>query len=425
MTPATTSPLSTTIAPGTPPASNVIDFFTAPVTTGDERDVALALAGGATRASLGLEPLSTKENADSTKPGGDAEAAGESAAAAANDTSAAGAGEGNEDEGRGTKVEAPTSALQRIVREEVAKLQTELTELQAEPASETTVGRAVQARIAAIQGEMAELNAGVSTKGTKDAKGETEETDTNPVEVPAPTVAIAGRPLALVRDERGLTYLQATAKSVKAWARSNSDGGEMPAELRGAMEKANQLITGNQESKLNLPDDFLDAKAVGHFLGLAEDMLDERIPQQRQFVAAESAAHAAVAKESPAYFDTKKPEGQLVERILTLYPWMRQVPEWPGLVRDLATGFMQNRKVEGKQLAADGKGKVADGKATDTPPVTNTDGKVVPLAPAAPIGGNSSAVPAVTQKALDEAQERMTKGTASDADWRLLTEYAA
>lgn len=427
-TPATTSPLATTIQPAaaTPAASNVIDFFQAPVTTGDAHDVQLLLASGVSRAMLGLEPIPTKENATPAEPGGTAGTAAASVAAANNDMAAAGAGEGSaagQADGKAGERKAETgklTAVQKIVAERVTALGTELAELKGEPEADTTVGRAVKARITAIEGELAELG---TAPGAKDAKGAGDAAEVPAIEIPALTAPIAGRPLALVRDERGLGFLQATAKSVKSWARQNSEGGEMPADLRANMEKANQLITGNKDSKLNVSEDFLDAKTVGHFLGLAEDMLDERIPQQQQFLAAEATTHAAVAKESPAFFDVKKPEGQLVQRILTIYPWIRQVPEWPGLVRDLATGFLQNRKADGTtKSAADAKGE--EGK-TAAPKVTNTEGKVVPLAPSAPLGGSGGSPVAPTQTALDEAMKRAEQGKASDDDWKLLTEYAA
>jgi hypothetical protein len=183
------------------------------------------------------------------------------------------------------------------------------------------VKQLVEKEIARLQKEVEALKGGTAATG-EEGTGE-ETTAAAPVEVPPVTGPIAGRPLALVRDERGLNFLQQTAKQVKAWARQNAEGGEMPGELRGAMEKANQLITGNKDSKLTLAEDFLDARPWAIFWGSPEAMLDDRIPQQRDFLAAENAAHTAVVKESPTYFDPKKPEGQLVNRILTVYPWMR------------------------------------------------------------------------------------------------------
>jgi hypothetical protein len=121
-TPSTASPLATTLAPAVappaPPASNVIDFFTAPVTTGDEYDVKLALAAGATREQLGLEPSPTKESATPTQLGGEAGAGDASGAGQATESTAGtGGGEGAE------------TPVQRLVKKQIAKLEGELAAL--------------------------------------------------------------------------------------------------------------------------------------------------------------------------------------------------------------------------------------------------------------------------------------------------------
>lgn len=375
----TTSPLASTITPAVAPLSSVSAFFTAPTTEADESDVRLALAGGATAEQLGIEAAPdltktpTKENAASVQPGGEAGAAG--APAAATNETPAGAGDGT-----GAKA-----------------------------AEETP-----EAKIARMEKEIADLKAGKKPEETTAAAA--------PVEIPALTAPIAGQPLALVSSERDFAFLEQTAERVKQWGYTNAQGGEMPADLRTAMEAANKILNG-RESKMAVSD-FLDPEGVGHFRAAAEDML-KQIPQRRNFLAAETKYLADVREKSPAYFDAKKPEGQLFQRILLNYPILRSVPEWACLVRDLAAGFLQNQAAA---KGAEGKGKTEEGKSGEAALtlVKTTEGGAVPLAPGAAIGGAASASPGgVTQRQLDEAEARMNDGKATQADWVLLTAHAA
>ncbi|HEV8383762.1 MAG TPA: hypothetical protein VGQ11_02745 [Candidatus Acidoferrales bacterium] len=249
------------------------------------------------------------------------------------------------------------------------------------------------------------------------------------IELPALTAPLPGQPLALLTKPEQLNYAVDTARRLREWARANSQGGDMPVDLLTAVEKAQSLVLGRTPEEIK-EGKYFDAEKAAEMFEQADRMINEYVPARRDFVQAENHYLGKLKAEVPESLDPKKPKGQVFARILHSYPQFRQFPEWPLLVRDLTDGFIANTPKAGSPAGGNSQVRTPApapvGSPTGTKPaeVPVQGGGTAPLAPAA---ATSSAAPAgvpVSQARLDQANERMEKGTYTEEDLLILSAAA-
>lgn len=295
----------------------------------------------------------------------------------------------------------------------------------ATPAAETA-----EQRIARLKKELAEAEGGAPA-----AAG---EAPALPVQTPAlpPIGPAPGRPLAAVSGDQNFAFLAEAAKRMKQWAFAHRDGGDMPADLAALLERSEALIMGRQPAEVK-EGRYFDAEKTAHLFTLSEEMIAEHLPARQRELAAENHFLGKIRTESATFLDPSKPEGQMFYRVAAAYPALRQYPDWPLLARHIARDYLANQESAPAAAAANAPGGAPAGAAgaaalpgaTATPAaaaatVPAVGGGTVPLAPAASIGGATLGGAPVSQARLNEAEQRMNAGTATDEDWQVLSASA-
>lgn len=288
----------------------------------------------------------------------------------------------------------------------------------AAPATETPAEK-----LARLKAETAALEKTLAPEGTPaPVAGE------RPVQDPVRPVLItptADNPLVNLRTAEHLDLTERAARGLQEWAITHrNDGGELPLAVAQLVEDAEAARLGREPVKLTAPP-VITADAVPQIELATAQMLGTHVAQRRQVLAGQAQALDAIRRDTPEFLDQAKETGQLYARVGQLYPQLAGLPEWPFIARDLVTGFLANRPKPAGAAPVQTPAPAAP-VLTVLPPPTAPDaqGRQVPIAPGAPIGGLAVSGRPISQKALDEAEARLNAGTASDADLTILSAAA-
>lgn len=301
-----------------------------------------------------------------------------------------------EEDGR---TDAPAAEAPEAAGEEIAP---EAATTEAEPAAEAAAPETPGDELAQLRARLAEL----------EAKAEAEEKPSTVGAVdPLPALPpLPDNPLINLRAPAQLEAAEKTARELKAWAFKNRDGGEVPVALAQAAENAEAARLGRKPGTITAPVE-LDSERVADLHNSAEALLTDYLPRRWQQLKDERAALSVLRQQNPEFLDPKDQRCQLSRQFAHQFPALMQYPDWPLVIRDLVTGYLQNRKAEGGSRKAT--------PAKPTAPLAST-GRPVPVAPRAPIGGNAPGGIPVSQSVLRQAEERVSKNAATDDDWRTL-----
>lgn len=229
-------------------------------------------------------------------------------------------------------------------------------------------------------------------------------------------------PLVNLRTVEHLDLTERAARGLQEWAIIHrADGGELPLSVAQLVEDAEAARIGREPVKLTAAP-VISAEAVPQIELATAQMLGTHVAQRRQVLAGQAQALDTIRKDSPAFLDQSKEEGQLFARVGQLYPQLAGLPEWPFIARDLVTGFLANRPAA-KPAATTPAPSLQVLPAPTAPTAPDARGQQVPIAPGAPIGGLAPSGPPISQSRIDAAQQRLDAGTHNDDD--LITLSAA
>lgn len=284
------------------------------------------------------------------------------------------------------------------------------------PATTPPANETPEAKIARLEAELVTAKAGnnLAADGTPKA-GELAAPGGSPAQPAVPIQAPSPEnPLVNLRTPDAFTAAQTAASALKAWSIQHPEGGELPAQLAQLAENAEAHRTGRAPGTVQPVAVAIDADMARRIHANAEQLLDLHLPARQQFVQRENRAVQFVREQAPEMFDAAKPESTLFKGFIANYPQLLQIDHWPLIIRDLVKGHIAN----GVQTPAPAAAGGAPALPANVVPLEQ--GKTVPLAPIAPLGGGGSAAPPISQQRIDAAQERLNAGTYTDDDLTIL-----
>jgi hypothetical protein len=238
----------------------------------------------------------------------------------------------------------------------------------------------------------------------------------------APMPVTSAAPLVNVSTEAQFTAEQDAALAVQVWAEKHKFGGTLPASLAQQLENVMAARQGREPGKatgdLTISEDDRNALAEEALL-----TLNKHLPARRAQAQQETQLLAAVARETPTYYDGgQSEEGKLVAHVLATYPQLRTIPYWPIMVRHMARGYFAEKAAPASGTGAP-QGKPALRRLPKPAMVPTTDGHEVPLAPSPAIGGLSVAGPRTAQRDLEQIMAKKP-GDRSEDEWVRLSAAA-
>jgi hypothetical protein len=219
----------------------------------------------------------------------------------------------------------------------------------------------------------------VTEKETLTAK--VSELETKVAATPAPVLApTRANPLAHVRDEKGLEVNANFARSLKSFAlKSLANGGEMPRELQAELE-------GVKPTEIKEPRTVTAEEAHAMYEN-AEAMLNERIPQRRQYLAEECQAQAELVNLAPEMLKADTEEGKIYAAFLQQFPEAKLISRWPTMIAATVLGHLA-LDARAKAAKEAKEKKISGGGPAGAPAKPHTP--IAPVPPTPPNGGGAA-----------------------------------
>jgi hypothetical protein len=212
-----------------------------------------------------------------------------------------------------------------------------------------------------------------------------QEVETLRVASGSPTLApTPENPLAHVTQEEQLGSHEGFARQLRTWARTHlGNGGEMPA----AMEA---LLSGKRSEEIAEPRTWT-AEDAANFLEQAETMLEQTIPQRREYLRTEKETGAWLKANHPEYLDTKTTEGQLFASFARQFPQVKALPRWQTVLASAVRGHLEFERDQQRAVASN---TAAGGDAGDKARKPEARSQMEePLAPVPPSAGRGNPAP--------------------------------
>lgn len=282
--------------------------------------------------------------------------------------------------GLGGEASPPPAAVAAPAAEDASAGETEIDEAEAgdegeeSGAGEAAAGAGDDTASATEAGEGEEAGDGAPTAEELAAENAELKAKLEAAPQPIAPVIVPGSPLSHVQTSEQLKGVLLDAKAAKEWAFDHlSEGGELPQDLVAA-------LTGADPSQAQPMT--LTPQEARELYKRSDKMITELVPARAQHLQVEQATIAGVQKQDPDAFKATTEMGKLVGGIIKQVPQLLTHPQWAAFASDWARGYLARTRAEA----------AAKGKAGAVKTVKTGNGKTVPLAPNASVGGRRTTV---------------------------------
>lgn len=127
-----------------------------------------------------------------------------------------------------------------------------------------------------------------------------------------------------VRNLNDLAQREAQARAVKKFCMQNPEGG---------------MVKGTDPKTGEPTETFITPERVRELLVNSEELLTEKIPHRRDYLAQNAKSEVEARAYYPQIFTNGSEDGQLAAQFANMAPWIRQFPDWQLAIGHYVTGF--------------------------------------------------------------------------------------